>query len=278
MAAFLLSEEFLGNLLAARTWESGDWLVEPSVSAIWASRFGVLPQASLGLRRTLTGTLRAFGRASLSRNVPSLQNRYYSYPGLTVPNPGLAPELDYTLSVGLESATEGLRHVFEIFGQWRERAQVPVAVPGGTQTVNAGAAFVTSVTDTVLMDLGSRWVLSQSASLATSRVEQTGRRFQYLPDFVGVLNLATSSNAEREGGKPVWKGEVSGRFSTSAETATAGREVAGYATLDAGIQYQLTAAVQLLWRVENLLDRRYETFADYPNVGRTLFLRIAGEF
>lgn len=252
---------------AGRAFESRDFTVEPTLVGLAVTRFGFLPEASVGFRAGRADAW--FGRASFSRRVPSMADRYYDLPAVFRGNPGLEPERDWTLSGGNEFRRGALRGSLQAVLQLREDAHVRFPAAGGSTVLNSGEARVGSLLASLDAGVGS-FQLGSSLSLNRSVLTATGEEFPYLPSLIGVISAVY----------PVSGGSLGGfaRASAGAETGIPGVPVGGYAVFDLEATADLGRGLAMAVRVDNLLDRRYETFLDFPSNGRTFAAGISGEF
>lgn len=266
--SFTAPDETDVKLSASRLLESGRWLMEPTAQLAWTTGRDLLPAASFGIRRSLgPDGQSAFLRASFSRRLPSLVDRYYADPFFRG-NPQLLSEKDWTLVLGARDRLSALAWGLELFGQLRKDAQAPAQL-------DEGIASLASVAEARVVSLHAWGSLEPAAGweifdrLRISRAALTsGAEFPYLP---GILNLSGVRYRPAGGGA---QASLFSRVSGPYGTTLLGERLPGYANIDIEIGSRMASRFDLLARLENLTDRRIELVQGYPLPGRTFALSL----
>ncbi len=276
-AAFSAPTETVLTGVAARTWVWGRWSLEPSIQGTAVTALGAHPGASVGVRRDLeeppvevatSNLFQWFARGSFSKRFPSLLDRFARYSGY-IGNPALKPERDWTLLTGLDFRRGDLETTLELYSQLKQEASQLV----GTSPQPIGSARVFGVHHRARFEPVPSLTVSNGLMLAHSRVLATGRNFSYLPAVTDVIQIELEIlKSDPEGVANV------GIRTAGKRQAPSGRDLPGYALMDAGARVTLRKTLELSLRLENLLDRRIELVEDFPISGRTLVVSALGQF
>jgi hypothetical protein len=305
--------EAVANLQVSRSFEEGAILIEPTLRGVGVSRYGVLPEASLGVRRELEGGGRdvgegvrggedalsssrenasVFARAGLSRHFPSLVNRYYSlagssgYPGFQG-NPALEPEHDWTLTTGMELRRRALDVSVQFYAQYADDAQVRVPLDGQTETVaNRGQARILSMTPTLTVRPVGWLDVGGSFTVATSRVSETGLAFTGLPGALGLLSVGVHGRevGGRPGGSsaassaPRWQAHAVLRASSASVGDLRGNILPPYQEVNLDASAWVWRNWSVSGRLANVFDRSVYFVPGYPSLGRTASALISAEW
>jgi hypothetical protein len=271
-------EDAVGHLLVSRVFEPGrGFLIEPVIRGVGVSRYGLLPEASLGARSELTQEMSVFARAGLSRRFPSLTDRFYVFPGFGGErgfkgNPALEPERSWTANGGVEWNLPKLRTGLEVYTQFTQSAQVRAQLDATTDTMgNRGNARQASLlgrmdlAPTGWLDLGAR------VTLSASRLDQTGLAFPGLPHALAVFSAGVHSEVKFVDGGYRWEARLWERISSSSvETNQADRAPAYHEeSLELRARLGSRGEWTVIARGDDLLDRRPELLLGYPSFGRT---------
>lgn len=289
---FKAPSETQGFLQAARSFELGNTLIDPTFQMIGVSRSGILPEGSIGIRHEWSSPSERFagrshtyfGRLSLSRRFASLVDRYYEIPGFQG-NPGLQPEKAWSTLIGWEIKDPRYEILFQEYGQYRQDAQVRLGVPS---PFNAGHATFFALMNTIKYKAISWIVISNDFTFTKSRLSLSGESFPYQPRAFDILNFKL--NPGYSPSLPL-EADVTFRFSsgavTGAQLAGGGAErVPGYGLLDLGLKSRIFGAspapasqtLDAVFKIENAFDRVFELVKNYPALGRVISVALVGEF
>ncbi len=266
--------------------------LEPELSLLSVSGLRPAWGAALGARSGSENGLSAFARISSEPRLPSLMDRFASYPGFSG-NPGLSPERAWTLSSGLvltpgtespelrapgapgsDSWTYGLKGLIQL----RQDAQI-ASYPGTVE--NRGWARLRSLQGSAERRWRSHGMLPSGfvraeGTVTRSRVEEVSASFPLVPElsFRGTFGL------EPLGGKTPWEilllTQMAGARSTSL-SASAGT-LPGYALWDLQSRLSFGDRWVMSASIENLFDRPVELLAADPLPGRSVSFALTGEF
>ena len=183
-------------------------------------------------------------------------------------NPDLQPEESQSFEVGLSSAAGWGEWSLNIF---ETRVDDLITYDAAIQAaVNIGEARIRGLEAAVGANLYA-WDLTASLTLLDPEERTSGpNRGNILPRRAQqTLRLDTDRNFAKFnlGATLVAAGS---RYDDLANT----RELSGYATLDLRAEYSLTKAWRLQARIENLLDKEYETAEFYNQPGSSLYLTL----
>ena len=226
------------------------------------SQFGRQTTGSLGYGYAMTPGLRATASFGTSFVAPSFNQLYY--PGFG--NPSLLPEEGRQRELGLVwrhgTVTSRLVHFDNRIRGYISSGPLPTNIPRAK--VDGISASVTAVMGawTIAGSIDSLRPVNDTAGTANfgkilpRRVQDAGR-----------LSLQWQTGGLALGGTLQAFGE---RFDDAANSLRLG----GYATLDLRAQWTLVREWTLAARMNNALDKRYETVVGYNQPGRELHLTL----
>ncbi|NOY62821.1 MAG: TonB-dependent vitamin B12 receptor [Gammaproteobacteria bacterium] len=183
-------------------------------------------------------------------------------------NPDLEPETSRSAELGLRGHMDWASWSVNLY---ETRVKKLIAFDAATfAPVNVGEARMRGIETTLTTQI-SAWNLSANLTLLDPKDRSSGAnkgntlarrtkqslRFDADRDF-GKYGIGATLLAE---GK---------RYDDSANT----RKISGYSTIDFRAQYRLTKAWKLQARIENLLDKEYETASFYNQPGRSFFVTL----
>ena len=269
------------TLQGSRLVEFSSIWFEPMVQAVGDSTYGFFPGGGLGARAVIGSNEALYSRFNYSNRFPSLVDRYYNS-GTFNGNPRLQVEHDWTGTLGVETKHEVWEATLEGYAQFRQNAQVAV-LSGAIGTVgNAGDAWVTALTGRVLAKPWNWLDVSDSVTLAQSRVFQTGLEFPYVPRWVDVLAV----EGHAAGDLPAWSAGVFERVSSGAVAYySSNTRISGYGYTDLEARARVLVIgkpsekkdIELSARIEDLFDRPIEFVQGYPTPGRVFSVSLVGE-
>lgn len=266
---FNAPQQTIGNFQLSRLMESSGVSVDPSVQGVWVTGYGFLPEGSLGGKVAWDRARQSvFSRATYSRRIPSLMDRYAVY-GTYVGNPNLQIETDWTGVLGWEIKRDGMEARLQAYGQYRQNVRVATA----TSVTNLKDAVILALSGTGKLQLNSMLDVFNSSTLSQSRLFLTGIEFPYVPAFNNVLGL----NFHSKGSSANWEWSTVTRFvGPRTYLPSANDKLPSYLVIDTGIRKNLGPGIFLAGRVENLFNRSIEIIKDYP-LGRSVSLLVTGE-
>jgi len=256
------------------------------VRAVGVSRYGVVPEASLGARLALSEPLSFFARAGLSRHFPSMLNRFYTYPSFPgypgfVGNPGLQPEEDWTGTLGIEYKGREMQAGLQAYGQFAQDAQVVAPYDSQNNTeVNSGNARVASLLGHVAWSALAWLDLGASVTVAQSQLSANGYSFPGQPAGLGVFSVGVHSVGEVAGGAHLahlWDLRVYERLSTDAAADAVGNRLPAYHEEDVELRARIGAGWLAMARLEDVTNQQPQLVYGYPSFGRTLSVLVSRE-
>jgi vitamin B12 transporter len=206
----------------------------------------------------ITEALRASVSASTGFNAPTFNDLYYPFGG----NPLLKPERVRSYEAALRYAARGQEVRLTLF---ENRYRDLIANDAFFNRVNVGHARNTGVEVSYAGKLLG-YGLQASLTSQDPKDVDTGMRLLRRARVLG--NFAVS----RDAGPWQWGGNL--RFSGD-RADRAGQVVAGYGVLDLTASYTVSPQVKVFGRVENALDRDYETAYGYRQPGRGVFVGVS---
>lgn len=190
---------------------------------------------------------------------------YLYYPGLS--NPNLKPEKSKNLELGFVGDTLGVGYELNIYRMWYRElisSNAPTWIPRNTAKANISGAE--------LILTGNTGPIEQKLSYVYQYGEnQQHHQLAYVPQHtvkwqmdwpIASWNLHTGLD---------WTGK---RYSSEANTD----QMPSYLTVNIAAGYQVTEKLKLKASVHNLLNRDYETVADYKAPGIETRLNATYDF
>ncbi len=269
--------ENFGNVQIAKTFGVGMVTLDPVAQAVGVKPYGVKPQGSFGARLDLSGELAVFTRVSYLHRFPSFQDRYFD-DGYFFGNPDLRVECTRSAVFGLEMIQGSWRQITQAYGQWR----ADTALSTGTRMENVGDSRVLGVLADTAWEASSLFTLENNFAYASSYVEQTRRRYYYLPMYADTLGLRI--HPARAPGKLAWF--LSARFNGPVDTpesfGATSELLGGYAYFNAGVSAEVfsrgASSVKASFKIENLFDHKIQFVRNYPSEGRVISGSVSGTF
>lgn len=227
-------------------------------------QFGEHATGGLAWGYALNDRVRITASYGTAFKAPTFNELYF--PGFG--NPGLQPEESRSLELGVNgtsAAGEWSLNVFETRVDELIAFDAALFAPN-----NIDQARILGLETTYAIQLGD-WDLDANLSLLDPENRSGGA------NDGNVLPRRARQSLRVDADRSL------GKFSFGATLLTAGkryddlantRELGGYATVDLRADYALDAAWRVQLRIENLLDKDYETAAFYNQPGRSLFVNL----
>lgn len=221
-----------------------------------------------GLVYFLTPTLRL--RASIGRTFRGPTFGELFFPGCS--NPALKPERAWSADAGLESIVRSQLHL-RLNAFYSDATDL---ILGGCNPQNIGSARVVGASAELAGRLSERWSVRSNVTWTDGIDRTTGQPLLRLPNLQANAVLRYDVGEQRV--FMILTNYVSDRIDLDFSTFPAARvTVPGYVTV--GLRYeQPLGTLRLRVGVDNLLDARFETLRGFPGAGRTVFLRVSGDF
>lgn len=194
-------------------------------------------------------------------HAPSFNDLYY--PGFS--NPNLQPEESETVEVGL-SATGNAKRAWSV-AVFHTRVDNLIAFDAAFIPQNIDRATIDGIEAEYTLMIG-RWTTRTSVTLLDARDDATGQRLPKRAKAGGRVDLDRRLGRDTIGLSLIAQGA---RY----EYTPSNVRLPGYAIVDLRYQHQLAKAWSLRARVENALDKDYETVHGYNMPDRMFFLSLA---
>jgi vitamin B12 transporter len=221
------------------------------------SDFGTANTYYAGYAWRITPQWRVNVSSSSGFNAPTFNDLYYPYGG----NAALHPEHVKSSELGLQYAKAGQ----ELRAVWfNNRYTDLIANDANYNRVNVGAARNQGVE------------LSYSGSVASTRVHASATSQDPVDLTTGqrlALRATTLANLGLGSDYGVWSVDADLRYSGTRPDGT--HTLAAYSVLDLSAQYSISRELKATARVQNLLDRQYETVYGYRQAARALFVGLS---
>lgn len=244
----------------------------------------VTPRASAALR-VLPGVLTVRTAVARGYKAPNLQQQYVENPFIAS-NPDLEPERSTSVELGADAvAPDGrLSGGATVFRQTFFDLIRTVAQEGTEKQINRnlGRSRATGIEWSGRWAPGPRWALgTDGAWVRTEIVENSGldpaafplgEPLPGRPDVVGAAYVEMTPAPRLTG---TVRATYVGRQTVLSERFSGDRvEVDPYLLASLGVDYAAARRTTLYARVDNALDRRYETAFDRPGAPLTVFLGV----
>lgn len=257
---------------------SGRLLVEPAVG-IDVSGEDVAVSPELGLELVATPIWRIWARAGRGYRLPTFADLYPSSGSRVQPNPDLVPEtvaLDAEAGLGGGSPGKTSGWTGSLIGFYRETHDPIVwlasaAAVWSPQNLDRLLAWGVEA-DATFVSEGRHWTIRLGGALTRSRLGFGDNRnaMPYQPEVTGILSV------ERAGRSRSLRGDV--RFTGSRTTSvSATRHLPAFTLFDVSFAQALGLGgvpLELVLRVENVFDERYELVELFPEPGRRVEVRL----
>lgn len=237
---------------------------------------------NIGLSWPVPGTgLRLHSAAGRGQVNPSYYE-LFANDGFTLGNPNLAPEQNQSFDIGLEAQVLNGRGTLDVT-YFRERLRdeitfVPGAAPGGRGTYRNEAG--TSPREGI--ELSGRLAASETLSLG---VNYTYLDAQNADGSVEIRRprheLGLSASQQFSGGKALVTADlhaVADAYDTQFWGGFATEKLPDYWTLNLSGRYAISDTLQATARIENLLDKDYQTVWGYTARGRAIYAGLEAQW
>lgn len=211
--------------------------------------------AAYGYR--LTDAWRVSASASTGFNAPTFNDLYYPFGG----NAALRPEHIKSAEVGLQYAAAGHEVRATLF---QNRFTDLIASDLSFNRVNVGHARTRGVELTYQGRVAGT-DLRAALTSQDPRDLDTGTR----------LRRRAATLAQVSADRDIGAWQVGGRVRYSGARDDAPYRLGSYAVVDATAGYKVTPEVRVFGRIDNVLDRDYETVYGYRQAGRGLFVGVS---
>lgn len=204
---------------------------------------------------------RVSASAATAFNAPSFNDLYFPFGG----NPALKPETSRTLEGALQYTRDA---VFARASVFRTRYRDLIGFDDAFNTINIGRAKITGLELVGGFNLAD-WRVQASATAQDAKDDVTGTRLTRRARLFGNATVSrTLGTAEIEAN---WhaSGNRSDRDAFGQNVA-----LAGYGTLDLAARWHVLPQWTLGLRIENALDRRYETVYGYHTIPFGVFATL----
>ncbi|QDX81752.1 TonB-dependent vitamin B12 receptor [Denitratisoma sp. DHT3] len=228
-----------------------------------SEQFGAKTTGALAWGHALTRDLRLTASHGTAFKAPTFNQLYY--PGFG--NPQLRPEEARSLGLGLAGTLPAGRWSVNAFETRIDRL---IGFDSRFTPVNIDAARLRGGEATASWR-GRDWELRGTLSLLDP--ENLGAGANHGKTLPRRARQSFLLSADREAGAWRWGADLRGeghRYDDLANTVRLG----GYATVDLRAEYRIDPVWRLQARIENLLDRGYETAYLYNQPGRGLYLTL----
>lgn len=234
-------------------------------------QFGGHNTGGLGYGYAINDTTRLMASYGTAFKAPTFNNLYYPTSTFATSNPNLLPELSHSMEVGLNNHS--------VWGKWSLNAY-QITGKNWISWVNTGGVFIpTNVDATRINGLEGQlqahlYGLDVNTTLTLQDPRQTsgvnkGKLLNRRATETMRIELARDFDAYRLAGSLYAEGR---RFDDVANAAS--KRLGGYAVLDVRAEYRVAQDWLVQGRVDNLLDKQYETAQFYNQAGRGLYFTL----
>ncbi|MDR2403450.1 MAG: TonB-dependent receptor [Spirochaetaceae bacterium] len=274
---------------------TGEWkpleklLIIPSVKAVFNSNGSspAVPVPKLGFAWFALEGLTVRNNYFRSFKYPDFEDLYWPDQGNTVGNPNLKPEDGWGTDLGAAWRYGLLSLDGTFFTQYTDDSIHWAPGAGGVwRPSNVGAAVYFGLDGKVSVDIPLSWgpfkkiVPSFSYQYMLSYLLSYGydfaseKRIPYMPAHTAGFSLDLPWGSRRAGSLL-----ISGHFESKRYTNTANAgKLDPHFLLNVNVNQKLNPALTFFGEIRNLLDFRYESFADYPMPGITMTVGIRMNF
>ena len=225
-------------------------------------QFGNHATGNLGLGYALTPKTRLFASYGTAFKAPTFNELYFPDFG----NPNLVPEESDSFEIGLLNRQATYQWSLNVYHTQIEKliATYFDAATGDFFAANLNEAKITGVEGAFNWQQ-SKWEFNGQFSWLKPEDEMTGHLLPRRAEQTVNLELAESRGPARVG---INFFAQSHRYDDSANT----QRVGGYGIFNLTSEYHFTKQWALRFRLENLLDKEYQTASFYNTPGRTWFV------
>ncbi len=233
--------------------------IEASLRRDDNQQFGSYTTGGVGLVWTFTSGMALTAQYGSGFKAPTFNELYYPFFG----NPNLKPERAQSIEMGLRSTSsrlsQGLSWSVAVFDT---QVRDLVGFDSNFLPANIDQARLRGIEANGSARINA-WRISSALTLLEPQQDSGTLKGNILPRRVrtaGHLDVSRAWGSSSMGARLVTEGS---RFDNAANT----RRVAGHTTVELRGDFALAPRWHLQARVTNLLDRRYETVAFYPQPG-----------
>ncbi len=213
----------------------------------------------------LRDNLRLTASYGTAYKAPTFNDLYYPSDGFYAGNPNLKPETARNAELGLHYGLAPFTLSASVFHNDIDDLIVFDAAKGTVDNIDR--ARIEGAESGIEYRSGPWRGYAALTALHTENLE-TGADLPRRADLTSRLELDRAFGAYRLGATILAQ---DGRYDDAANTVP----LAGYGRLDLRAEWQMTPQWALLARIENVLDRDYETAATYVQPGRSGYLTLA---
>lgn len=222
-------------------------------------QFGRHSTGNLGWGYALTERLRAIASYGTAFKAPTFNDLYY--PGFS--NPNLRPEESKTTEFGLKANNTTSRWAVQAF---RTDVDHLIALDSSYIPQNVNRATIKGIEGEAAVSLNA-WKIAGGLTFLDPRNEDTGKVLQRRSRRSAKLDLDRRFGHNEIGVSVIAQGP---RFDDAANSTRVG----GYSILNLRAQRILSKDWQLRARVENILDKEYQTVQSYNSPRRSFYLTL----
>lgn len=249
------------GLYSLLQYQHGPWQAEVSGRTDDNQQYGRHNTWQAGAGWTFVPNYRLSVRQGSGFRAPTFNDLYYPDP-YTPGNPKVKPETAITKEISLDGVTSGVtwratayRSDIEEMIQWAADAS------GTWYPENVDAALIRGLE---LEGEFNTWLLTHKLSVDLKDPEDKASGNQL------IRRAHTDAKWQVQGSWQKWDGSIAWRYQSQRFDDTANQvSLAGYSAWDSALSYQLTKALKLQGKVNNLFDKEYQTASGYPAEGRS---------
>lgn len=251
--------------------------------------FGTFTSGRVSAAWQTNDNLTLRGAVARGFTAPSINQRFGANYGFTIvaPNPGLRPETSRSAELGADWRQGGMTlgatvfridtdNAIEWCGNWADPCGF--ALPPGFTNAYQNIAGVTrrqGVELSARADLSDRLSLGANYTFTATRAPD-GSRLTMVPRHVVNLSLDAVLTDRLSG--TVSARHVAGRANQQDWLAGVSREMPAYTLVNTSLRYAVNDHADVLLRVENLFNQRYQQVWGYGTPGRSYYLGVAARF
>ena len=223
-------------------------------------QFGQQSTGNIGWGYALTDRYRLIASYGTAFKAPTFNDLYF--PGFS--NPNLKPEESKSIEVGLKSKEAGMNWAVYAY---RTTIDNLITLDSSFIPQNISKANIKGLEVEVSTTVAG-WTASAGLSFIDPRDESTGKQLARRAKKSAKLDLDRRLGRMRFGIGLIAQGP---RFDDAANT----KRIGGYTVLNLRALYPLSRNWQVRGRIENLLDKEYQTIKTFNSPGRSIFITLA---